>query len=204
MLFIISVLFVFLKLIDTKIMLLISLALYLLVELVDHNLLIGHIIDVMHNSLWFAMGGFVACNYDSIKQKLGNKYVGIICFFALTLLQFVEISAEYAFVLNILKTITGIEMTYVFARFIAEKMSRDNLVYKLAKLIGKYCMDIYLLSMFVLVPLRIVFVNLGVMNYVNYYLYVMFSVVLGVVIPWAVSNYVVRKNKVLSALLIGG
>ena len=85
-----------------------------------------------------------------------------------------------------------------------EHMSRDNLAYKLAKLIGKYCMDIYLLSMFVLVPLRIVFVNLGVMNYVNYYLYVMFSVVLGVVIPWAVSNYVVRKNKVLSALLIGG
>ena len=65
-------------------------------------------------------------------------------------------------------------------------------------------MDIYILSMFVLVPLRILYVNIGVMNYIPYYLWLIIATVLGVILPICVSKYYVRRTKLLKILLLGG
>ena len=72
------------------------------------------------------------------------------------------------------------------------------------KLIGDNCMDIYMLSMYVLVPMRIIYVNLGLMNYVNYYVWVVIAAITGIVIPILLSKHIVSRNKYAKMLLIGG
>lgn len=79
-----------------------------------------------------------------------------------------------------------------------------SIVHKLFDVIGKYCMDVYMLSMYVLVPMRIIYVNFGVMKYINYYVWVGFAATTGILLPILVSKYVVRKNVVLKKLLVGG
>ena len=65
-------------------------------------------------------------------------------------------------------------------------------------------MDIYMLSMYVLVPLRIIFVNFSAKNYINYYVWIVFAIICGTMIPIVLSKFIVRKNKVLNMLLVGG
>ena len=102
----------------------------------------------------------------------------------------------------IIKTLSGIIASFSFCYLLA--LHTASLSYKGLKLCGDYCMDIYILSMFVLVPLRILYVNVGMMNYVPYYLWLALSTILGVIIPIFLSKFIVRKVKLLKLLLLGG
>lgn len=125
-------------------------------------------------------------------------------FCLLTFLQFVHPQGMVAQCLaNVLKTVGGILAIYALACLLADKY-RMSLVYKAVEAIGGYSMDIYLLSMFVLVPMRILYVNFGLMDHVNYYVYVITAVFLGIWIPCVVSKNIVRRSSILRALLIGG
>lgn len=202
-LFMISLFFIALRNVEAKWLVLIALGLYLLSTFVGNNYLIGHIGDVMRHSLWFAIGGYVAVKYDRMKKYLKNLWLGMLAFASLTVLQFVNCGINSAILLMIFKTMCGIEMVYSLSCFLTENY-KNSLVYRGVKLIGDYCMDIYLLSMFVLVPMRILYVNFGMMNYINYYIYVLISVFVGIAIPYYLSKCFIRKNKILSMLLIGG
>ena len=115
--------------------------------------------------------------------------------------------ADMSFVIQhslvIIKTLSGITASFVFCYHLASQYSTGS-VSKVFKLCGDYCMDIYILSMFVLVPLRIVYVNLGGMNYIPYYPWLLTATILGVLLPIIASKYVVRKTKILKLLLLGG
>ena len=105
--------------------------------------------------------------------------------------------------IGIIKTISGIIASYTLCYMIAVK-TINSFVNKALKICGDYCMDIYILSMFVLVPLRILYVNIGVMNYIPYYLWLIIATILGVILPICVSKYYVRRTKLLKILLLGG
>jgi len=201
--FVISLLFLTLRRIGVKWLVAFGLVLYIIGFFIGSNCsLIGRVGDVMRFSLWFALGGLVAVNYDKIKKYLAMPALGIASFAILTLLQFLHPIHHLGLVISFAKTICGIEMIFSLSYHLAEKC-HDSKLYSLFKLIGDYCMDIYLLSMFVLVPLRILFVNFGFMNHINYYVYLVISTAFGLLIPYLASKYVIRKNKILSLLLIG-
>ena len=204
-LFMISMLFVILRGFNIKIMLIISLALYLMAVMIGSEHFIGHVGDVMCCSLWFALGGLVGCNYDSFKGWLQKPWLGVGAFGCLTTLQLTLIDLidkDLLILVSMAKTLCGIEMIYVLAVYLTNHHSK-SIIYKFVNMIGNYCMDIYLLSMFVLVPMRILYVNFGLMNYINYYLYIVISVAVGIAIPYYASRFIVRKNKVMNKLLIG-
>lgn len=161
---------------------------------------LGHVTGVLKNSIWMALGGIAALHYSKIKPFISNIFVALAGFALLTAMQFVD-GAPIWF--GYLKTATGIVMASSAACIVAET-AETNPVHRLLSLVGKYCMDIYLLSMFVLVPMRIIYVNIGLMEYVNYYVWVLLSVAVGIFIPYIVSKYFVRKKSWLRALLIGG
>jgi len=65
---------------------------------------------------------------------------------------------------------------------------------------GKYSYDIYVLSYFVQVPIRVVLWRIFGMNY---WVIVALMFVGGFLVPVLVSKYIIRKNSVLRKLLIG-
>lgn len=158
------------------------------------------------NIMWVVLGCIVRKYYDKISPKI-NIYIGLS---AALVLIVVHLSND-AFVTNnlyvnhslaIIKALSGIIASFTFCYLLA--FHTASLSYKGLKLCGDYCMDIYILSMFVLVPLRILYVNVGVMNYIPYYLWLLIATIFGVVIPIFLSKFVVRKVKILKILLIGG
>lgn len=202
-LFMISILFVPFRKFSITWLLLIAFVLYLIGVIANKEYFVGHVGNVLRDSLWFALGGFISTRYDHLKLLLKKPIIGLVCFIGLTLMCFCDFGNEYSILKGMLKTLCGIEMGLSLSCFIYERC-HDSFVYKIAKLLGNYSMDIYLLSMFVLVPMRILYVNLGLMNFTNYYVYVIVSVLLGIISPYLVSKYIVRNQKILRAFLIGG
>ena len=202
-LFIISLIFTLGKHINPKWLFAISILLFILSYTLDDTWMPGKIGSVFSSSLWFALGGLVATYYDKIRQFCYHPIFAFTGFCLLTLLQFVHSqNVILQCTMNVAKTLGGILAIYGTACFLMEM--QKSWAYRLTKLIGDYCMDIYLLSMFVLVPMRILYVNFGLMNHLNYYVYVCIAVLFGILIPYIASKYVVRRIKLLRILLIGG
>ncbi len=65
---------------------------------------------------------------------------------------------------------------------------------------GNYSYDIYVLSYFVQVPIRVIFWR---MLGINYWVIVALMLVCGFVVPVVISKYIIRKNGVLRKLFIG-
>ena len=203
-LFMISMIFVLTRKVSPKGMLLMGIGLFVLSQVLDKAWMPGRIDRMLSGSLWFALGGWVAVHYEEVKRVCRRPACGVIGFLVLTLLQGVHTDvAVWQSLIGVLKTLGGIETVYCLACFLMERCER-SLAYRTTKLIGDYCMDVYLLSMFVLVPLRILYINVGLVAYVNYYVYVAASIALGIWIPYVASKYVVRRYKPLRILLIGG
>lgn len=203
-LFMISMIFVTMRKLSPQGMFGVGIVLFALSYVLNDAWMPGRIDSVLSGSLWFALGGWVATRYETVKQVCRHPVSGTISFLILTLLQFAHPQGTLLQSLfTILKTEGGIIAIYCLSCQLMEKWNR-SLVYKGVKLIGDYCMDVYLLSMFVLVPLRILYINVRLQAYVNYYLYVAVSIFLGIWIPYVASKYVVRRNKLLRMLLAGG
>lgn len=159
------------------------------------------------NMMWLIFGCLVRKYYHLISQRI-NIRIGLLAAIILIVIHmngryFADMSFVIQHSLVIIKTLSGITASFVFCYLLASRSS-TSLVSKAFKLCGDYCMDIYILSMFVLVPLRIVYVNLGGMNYIPYYLWLLTATILGVLLPIIASKYVVRKTKILKMLLLGG
>ena len=203
-LFMISMIFTSMKHLNSIWLFVISIVLFFLSNTLDKTCIPGNIGGVLSGSLWFALGGLVGTYYDKVKQICHHPIFAVIGFCMLTLLQFVQSqNVILQCAISVAKTLGGILTIYGLACFLMERHTK-SWVYKLTKLIGDYCMDIYLLSMFVLVPMRILYVNFGLMDYINYYVYVCIAVSFGILIPYICSKHVVRKIKLLRMVLIGG
>lgn len=159
------------------------------------------------NTMWLVLGCIVRKHYSTIKSRI-NVWIGLLAAFIIVTLHIQKDGAiiDNTFIAHsiaIVMTISGIIPSFVMCYMIAFKYS-DGVVYKLLKLCGDYCMDIYILSMFVLVPLRILYVNVGLMNFIPYYVWLVVATILGVILPVFMSKYIVRKVKPLKLVLLGG
>lgn len=165
----------------------------------DHSWMIGKIYEIFVRMIWFALGGIIALYFDEGKKITHNPFVGLIAFCVLTGLQCMPAT----WYVNIIKTVSGIIMTCSLAYGII-KYANGSWLHKGMKLMGDYCMDIYLLSMLVVIPMRILYINFGLSNYIPYYPWVAIVSVMGVLVPVLASKYAVRKYKWSKLLMIGG
>lgn len=159
------------------------------------------------NMMWVITGCLVRKYYESIEGKLHLWTLIISALVLLSIHLTSNLFDGYGNVIShsvtIIKTVSGMLASFAMC-YMIEKKAGDSFVYKMLNICGDYCMDIYILSMFVLVPLRIIYVNIGFMNYVPYYVWLVIASVLGVIIPILASKYFVRKVKPLKVLLLGG
>lgn len=157
--------------------------------------------------MWVVFGGIIHKYYERI-SKVINIRLGLCAAIVLVILHlsndlFVINNHFVSYSIEIIKTASGIIASFSLCFLLATKVIK-SFVTNALKQCGDYCMDIYILSMFVLVPLRIIYVNFGVMNYFPYYLWLILATVLGVILPIYMSKYIVRRIKIFKILLLGG
>ena len=163
----------------------------------EKSWMIGKIDLVFHFFVWFAMGGIMSFYYNKLKQQLSHLIIGLIALILLTTLQ---LYTSYWWI-SLIKAFCGMIMVFCLACKISEM--DNNWLHKITVLFGKYCMDIYIISMLIVVPLRILYVNFNVSSYIPYYPWVILVTCLGCVLPIIISKNLVRKNKWLSLFVIG-
>lgn len=208
-LFVITFLVLIVRRINLKLVIFISFILYIGEAYFVNRNPSFFLFRISHNLIWFILGVYFYRNYNYIVQKLykfnslaiGGAFFLLLCGIHLI---FKIYPLENAFLnqfLNFFKTLIGVFSIWQISFFIANYLNSYS--YKMIFLLGTFSMEIYLLSYYVQVPLRVVYNNFTYLNFIPYSLYVIISLILGIIIPIIVSKYFIRKNKTLSMLLIG-
>lgn len=146
------------------------------------------------NGLYYLLGIYINKKYELFKSKfIEKKYILIM----LTLLIFINIFNISTRSIIVLMAISGIYLTLVLSIAISKY---KNTVRNSLNLLGEYSYDIYLISYFIQIPIRVIFYTK--LDF-NYEIIILAMFILGIIIPIAISKYIVRNSKILSALILG-
>ena len=102
------------------------------------------------------------------------------------------------FLKDVIVAYVGIGMVLVLAVSICKY--KNLRIYKYLDILGKYSYDIYLLSYFVQIPIRVILFTILDLPYETIIIS-MFS--FGLLIPILLSKYIIRRSTVLKRILIG-
>lgn len=193
-LFMISITCIILRKIKMMGLLIFSIGILFLSSYITYPLFLSRISNYM---IWFVLGGILATTYDKFYLI---KYKTILAgsLFLLSLLM-CHYGAVNLFV-YLFRHLIGISFVWLISFVVT---NQTKWLKNILMFLGDFCMDIYMLSMFILVPLRILYLNFGLLDYIPYWIFVFSSSILGIIIPCILSKFIVRKNKILKMLLIG-
>jgi len=189
-LFVISFLFVALSKLKFKSnsYIILGIAMYILMYIVQS----GFWNPILKYSIFFVTGVWVHQHYEIIKQVFDVKIsipIAVIAFII-----FVSIG-------GIPYIVTGMIGTYVLLAVSFLLMHNKNTkIYKVLYELGNYSYDIYLLSYFIQVPIRVICWRLLGLPYV---LVVLAMLVLGATVPWVASKNFIRKIPIANKILLG-
>lgn len=208
-LFAITLIVIAIRKVNIKVILVLALFLYIgEFAFPDHDSSF-FVFRITHNLLWFVLGCALYPHYQSICKLFQNKnrtmLYGVASFLLLCMIHLyfnylkvdpIQSGGLLKKCVNLIEACIGITSVWLIAYSIVGKANG-------LKFLGTYSMDIYLLSYFIQVPLRVVYCNTTYLSQVSYSFFVLISVILGVIIPIIVSKYIIRKVKILRVLLLG-
>ncbi|MCR2049846.1 acyltransferase [Acetatifactor muris] len=150
---------------------------------------------VLAYSCCYSLGIWVWQNFDKVKEALERKKGSIVA----------EVSAAL-FLLFLTVPDCPYIITWGFATIsiltfsIKVSGNKESWIYRVLGELGYYSYDIYLVSYFVQVPIRVIFYNI---ISAPYWLVVGMMFVLGTIVPYYVSKYVLRKVSVCNKVMLG-
>lgn len=164
-------------------------------------LIVGKYVSISEPIKWiflylfyYLLGVYCHKHYTFIHDNLVNeKYVMIS---GVTFVSSFILIHQYETYLNgltsIVTSISGIIIIYI----LSEKFSKNEIIAQ----IGKYGMDVFIMSGPILVFLRIVlYKTIGI----SYTPYVVIATIISYVAPIIISKLIIRRSKILSRLLLG-
>ena len=179
-----------------------SFALYIMNSFFLHQS--GNIVGFFLNYAWIYFGGCIVRKYGYEMLKTStfiNSTNGRVAVFISVIIYigiaFFEIYKIDSWVLSCVVTVMGVLLLFV----IAIQMESGGIRKKIWMTLGDYGMDIYMVGYYVQ---QTIYVVLGKVLEVNYLVYAWSMCVFGVIASIWISKYIVRKNKVLSLLILGG
>ena len=164
--------------------------------------------QILENLCFFLLGIYFRLHYSEILSIFRKKFIGILLLVIFILcnfgLQFYHIKP-----MSLLTSISGSALIFIFAMQINQRtakkespdssMSGDTDTNKLLHLIGRYGMDIYILSEPIKVIFRYLFIRLSVPTLLASILLIIISVAGSILL----SKYLIRRIKFLRILLLG-
>lgn len=148
------------------------------------------------------MGGAVRKHlYEKIKNsELLLSAKGLVIIVAVSvgymMLAFVKIYESQSWILATAVTVIGVFLLFV----IAVQIEHYHCGEKLWMLLGDYGMDIYMIGYYVQ---QAIFVVCGKILGVDYLIYAWLMLIFGLIAPIFLSKYFIRRNRVLSMLILG-
>ncbi len=149
--------------------------------------------DSVFKFMFFYCTGIFMCNrYNALRNKLFNIIVSVVFFVVLVML------AKMVNTVNVPYLLSGCLGIYVIMTVSLLLVRQNN--ERLFDLLGTYSYEIYLLSYFVQVSIRVV---LWTIIKIPYGIVVGLMFVCGAIIPYLLSKYILKKNTLLKRLFIG-
>lgn len=163
----------------------------------------GYIVGFFFSYAWiYFMGGAVRKHlYEKIKNsELLLSAKGLVIIVAISIgymmLAFVKIYESQSWILATAVTVIGVFLLFV----IAVQIEHYHCGEKLWMLLGDYGMDIYMIGYYVQ---QAIFVVCGKILGVDYLIYAWLMLIFGLIAPIFLSKYFIRRNHVLSMLILG-
>lgn len=163
----------------------------------------GCIVSFFFDYAWiYFMGGAVRKHlYEKIKNfelLMSAKGIAITAIISVgyMVLAFVKIYESQSFILATVVTIIGVFLLFI----IAIQIEHYHCGEKLWMLLGDYGMDIYMIGYYVQ---QTIFVVCGKIFGIDYLIYAWLMLIFGLVAPIILSKYIIRKNQMLSMLILG-
>lgn len=157
---------------------------------------------VLKNMTFYLSGMYVAINYKDLKELLSTSKLVIISGISLFILNIIKFKLKLLGIdrytlINIFTSIAGILVFFG----ISLKISNINLRYKKIFIyIGKFSMDIYVLSTFIQPIIRVILYQK--LN-INYNIYIVLSTAIVILVSALVSKLFIRKIKIVGKFVIG-
>lgn len=189
-LFIIAIIFTALsKLkINYKVYIVIGIVLYALLYFIPD----GFYSNLLKYFIFYAAGIGTAKEYDKVKPIMSDYIFALVVLILFVVMLIID-GVPYA--------VTGLLGTDI-VMFLSIKVSsnRENRIYKLFNEVGNFSYDIYLISYFVQIPVRIVCYKMLNMPYI---IVVILMFILGGIIPYFICKYIIRKIPLANKILLG-
>lgn len=200
-LFIISFFGILFDIVDCTILTGVMFILYMLNTIVFKQS--GYIVGFFFNYAWiYFMGGVVRKYiYEKIKKSellISTKgiVITVVALVGYIILAFVKIYEIKSWIFATVVTIIGVFILFI----IAMQINYYHCGEKLWMLFGDYGMDIYMIGYYVQQSIYVIFEKfLGI----NYVIYTWLMLIFGLIIPILLSKYIIRKNRILSLLILG-
>ena len=152
----------------------------------------GFYSNLLKYFIFYAVGVGIASEYDHVKFVMSTYRFGIISLILFVIMLVID-GVPYA--------ITGLLGTGL-VMFLSIRISnnREKGTYKLLNDIGNFSYDIYLVSYFVQIPIRIICYKILSMPYI---VVVILMFMLGGIIPYFICKYIIRKISLANKILLG-
>ena len=163
----------------------------------------GYIVGFFFSYAWIYFAGSIARKY--LYEKIKNSELlmsvkGIVMIAVVSagymMLAFVRIYRFQYWILATAVTVIGVFLLFV----IAVQIEHYHCGEMLWMLLGEYGMDIYMIGYYVQ---QTIFVVCGKILGFDYLVYAWMMLIFGLIAPIFLSKYVVRKNHMLSTLILG-
>lgn len=156
---------------------------------------LGYAASICGYFIFFAIGMFIYSNYNAFKKFLsGNIIYSYISLIALGIWSCLNIHVNGIYLITAL--VGGLSI-WNLSIYISKKENKLN---KILNIFGDYSYDIYLLSYFIQVPIRVICFRILNLPYV---IVVLMMFVGGLIIPLLCSKYMIRRTKYIKRFVVG-
>lgn len=150
---------------------------------------------VLRYAVFYAVGIFIYKYYDAFKKYILNPYCSSAMLILFCVTHIFRLKTDY-----IVTCLSASIFIMFLSQSIMKFKDKTKIIYTVFNELGTYSYDIYLLSYFIQVPLRVLFKSIFPIPELLLY-FLMFT--LGTIIPYLASKFILRKVPIFNLLLFG-
>lgn len=150
---------------------------------------------VLRYAVFYAVGIFIYKYYDAFKKYILNPYCSSAMLILFCVTHIFRLKTDY-----IVTCLSASIFILFLSQSIMKFKDKTKIIYTVFNELGTYSYDIYLLSYFIQVPLRVLFKSIFPIPELLLY-FLMFT--LGTIIPYLASKFILRKVPIFNLLLFG-
>lgn len=150
---------------------------------------------VLRYAVFYAVGIFIYKYYDAFKKYILNPYCSSAMLILFCVTHIFRLKTDY-----IVTCLSASIFIMFLSQSIMKSKDKTKIIYTVFNELGTYSYDIYLLSYFIQVPLRVLFKSIFPIPELLLY-FLMFT--LGTIIPYLASKFILRKVPIFNLLLFG-